>query len=53
VHRAAFEEGKKTMLDAHSYRVYAYPVCQGKTEVADAGTWDGQECCVRKYPCYR
>jgi hypothetical protein len=36
VHRAAFEEGKKTMLDAHSYRVYAYPVCQGKTEVAEA-----------------
>jgi hypothetical protein len=34
VHGAAFEEGKKTMLDAHSYRVYAYPVCQGKTEVS-------------------
>ena len=24
------------MLDAHSYRVYAYPVCHGKTEVVEA-----------------
>jgi redox-sensitive bicupin YhaK (pirin superfamily) len=30
------EECKKTMLDTHSYRVYAYPVCHDKAEVVEA-----------------